>query len=389
MKLIIPLFALLMTNTAAFSQQYERYKSLADTTIHSNSLDYDKNISITVPSEYQSDSKNKSFPLIIIFDSQNQRSYNYILRTIDYLTSNEQMPASIIIGIESTMENRYKETQLTVSDENVFGTKTESFIFDELIPYAQSNLNATNFNLLIGHSRYGYFTSLMLTRHPNELNAVISLSPFMTQKNVNLTDSIANLYANYSLSKTLYYRYGIGNDYPEDFEALKSKLAAKQSVDNKANFKGFLFIEADHNATPGLTIGAALYEIFEYWGKQQNIYINNDNKDINLINSLNDSIANHYGAPINFSIGTLNGKGWYFFNESEYGKAIEVWRKMLQIYPTFSDGYVNIIEAQDLLFQDTKQTINQLKESLKTTQFYSEEELMELQEIIDILEKNR
>lgn len=387
MKLITSIFSLVFISAAVCGQQYERYKALADTVLYSKSLGYSKKISLTVPVEYQRDTKENSFPLIIVFDSQNQRSYNYILRTIDYLTSNEQMPASVIIGVESTQENRYKETQLAISDTAAFGSKNAQFIFDELIPFAYNNHKANNFNLLIGHSRYGYFTSYLLTRYAHVLNAVISLSPFMSQRNVNLADSIVDLYTNYALNKNLYYRFGIGNDYPEDFEELNSKLDKIRLSNNKANFKGTLFIEADHNSTPGLTIGTALYEVFEFWSKQQNLYISNDNNDINSIRTLSDSITFHYGAPLKYSLGTLNGKGWLFYNEKQYLPAIEAWEKMMQEYPDFSEGYLYIINARIELKQNYAATLQLLKNSLETTEFYSAEELIELRNETDKLEK--
>ena len=389
MKLTISVFTILVMSLTVSGQKYERYKPLSDTLLYSKSLGYGKKISITVPKEYQSNTKEKSFPLIIIFDSQNQRSYNYIIRTIDYLTSNEQMPASIIVGVESNQESRYNETQLELSDKTAFGSKNELFIFDELIPFIQNNHKANNFNLLIGHSRYGYFSSLMLTKHYSELNAVISISPFMSQKNINLTDSISNLYSQYSLERTLYYRYGIGNDYPEDFKELELKLNIKNRVTERANFKGYLFTEADHNATPGLTIGTALYEIFEFWSKQQNAYINNENKNINSSVTLSDKISDHYGVSLKFSLGILNGKGWYFFNKMEYLQSIDAWDQLVKEYPVFSEVYLNIIEAQKELNQDYTETLKQFKESLATTKFYAQEEILELQKELNELEKYR
>jgi len=385
MKSIILIITAIVISSSAHGQKYESYKSLTDTLFHSKNLGYGKKISVTVPIEYQNNAKEKSYPFIIVFDSQNQRSYNYILSTIDYLTSNEQMPASVIIGVESTVQNRYKETQLELSDKAAFGSKNEAFIFDELIPYAQNNHQVNKFNMLIGHSRYGYFTSLMLTKRYKELNAVISLSPFMIQKNINLSDSIFNLNTSYSLEKNLYYRFGIGNDYPENFEELNSKLDKKSVESKKTNFKGTLFIEADHNVTPGLTIGTALYEVFEFWSKQQNIYINNDYKDLSSIQTLSDRITNHYGAPLKFSIGTLNGKGWSFYNEKEYLSAIKAWKKMVQEYPNFSEGYLHIIQAQKDLKQDYSETLKQLKNSLQTTEFYSKEELIGIRKEMDDL----
>ena len=378
MKLIVSIIYLLCAAHFTYAQQYERYKKFPDILFQSNALGYSKKLSITVPLEFQSDDSLKSFPLIVIFDSQNQRSYNYILNTIDYLTSNEQMPSAVIVGVESSEEKRYDETQLEISDQTAFGSKNESFIMNELIPFAENSLKTIDFNLLIGHSRYGYFTSYLLTKQSDQLNAVISMSPFTTQKNVNLSDSIAKLFSSYSSTKNLYYRFGIGNDYPDNFLELNEMLNAIQSPAKTANFKGKLFNEADHTVTPGLVIATALYEVFEFWSNQQNEFIKNDNKNSSSLNVHLDKIQQHYGSKLNFSLGTLNGKGWYFFGEEEYEKAIEVWELMMASYPNFAEGYFAIMDAKIQLKQDYAQTLKKLKACLLVTEFYTEDELIDL-----------
>lgn len=84
---------MVVTATTVSAQQYERYKKLTDTTWVSSHLGFEKSISVTVPIEWQRGIDN-DFPLVVIFDRQNSRSHDYIIRTIDYLTSNEQMPSS-------------------------------------------------------------------------------------------------------------------------------------------------------------------------------------------------------------------------------------------------------------------------------------------------------
>lgn len=168
-------------NINLFSQNYERYKKLQDTSIHSKNLGFDKKISVTVPIEWQKNTKS-NFPLIIVFDRQNKRSHNYIINTIDYLTSTEQMPSSIIISVESEQRYRYIETQYKVSDKNGLAAENEKFIFDELIPLVEKDYHASAFRLLIGHSRYGYFTTSLFSSRINDLNAVISMSPFLIRR---------------------------------------------------------------------------------------------------------------------------------------------------------------------------------------------------------------
>lgn len=355
-------------------QEYERYKKILDTTITSDYLGFDKNITVTVPFEWQKD-LDRDFPLIIVFDRQNQRSHNYILNSIDYLTSNEQMPSAVIISVESEQKYRYVETLHKTSSEKGLAEENEKFIFDELIPFAEQQYNASSFRLFVGHSRYGYFTSSLLFSRIDELGGVISLSPFFTQKNVNLTDSIQTLEER-SFRFSKYYCYGIGNDYPTDFNQMDSVL--NELGNNKIKTKGFFFEEADHNVTPGLTIGVSLYEIFENWSRIQSKYLSDDQKELKIINALEEEISDHYGTPLAFSLGILNGKGWSFFNEKEYEKAIEAWKLMMKSYPNFSEGYIYMIYAQVELNQDTSETIDKFNSSIANSEIYAEAEKKEL-----------
>jgi predicted alpha/beta superfamily hydrolase len=373
-KTVYLLLIIFICSNNLFGQHHESYKKLLDTTITSMHLGFDKNITVTVPFEWQKNT-NHDFPLIIVFDRQNQRSHNFILNTIDYLTSNEQMPSSIIISVESEQKYRYLETLHKATSEKGLADENEKFIFDELIPLAEQQYNASTFRLFIGHSRYGYFTSSLLISRINELNGVIALSPFFTQTNVDLTDSIQTL-ENQVFNSNKYYRFGIGNDYPADF--LKMDSVIKELNNSELNSKGFFFKEAVHNVTPGLTIGISLYEIFENWAKIQSKYISNDQKDLKIINALQEEIIENYGERIEISLGILNGKGWYFYNEKEYLKAIEAWRLLMKSYPNYSEGYLYIMDAQIQINLDISETIGEFNASLATSDIYSETEKNEL-----------
>lgn len=368
------LFLLILQATA---QKYERYKSVLDTSIASTNLGFNKSISITVPKEWQK-GIGRSFPLIIVFDAQNARSHNYILNTIDYLTSNEQMPSSVIVSIASEQNYRYPETSHKASNKNALALENEKFLFDELIPFVDKNYNASAFRLFIGHSRYGYFTTALMHSRINDLNAVISLSPFFFQRNVNLCDSIASL-KNQKLTSNKYYYFGIGNDYPADYIKMDSVIKTLQNP--LLHTKGYFFKNADHNATPGLTISVALYNIFEAWANTQAKYISNNQTDLSIIHSLEKEIQTNYGSPLAFSLGILNGKGWYFYNEGKFDKAIEAWEILLSTYPNFSEAYLYIIDAQKELKINHTKTIEKFRASLKTSEMYSEKEKAELLEL--------
>ncbi|MFN6084369.1 MAG: alpha/beta hydrolase-fold protein [Fluviicola sp.] len=384
MTRLITIFLFFVGSVNSISaQKYERYKKLIDTTIFSKSLGFEKKITITVPVEWQKDI-NRDFPLILIFDQQNQRSHNYIINTVDYLTSNEQMPSSIMVSIESDETHRLPETLHKESGKNGLARENEQFLFDELIPLLEKKYKANSFRVFVGHSRFGYFTTSLLSHRINELNAVIAISPFFSQENVNLVDSIASLSGQIISNKT-FFRFAIGGDFPKDYYKMDS-LIKTLSIQN-FDAKGTIFPQADHNVTPGLTIATSLYEVFEYWSKNQNNYLDNYITDLNILDSLEKVVTSFYGKNLKFSLGVLNGKGWYYYGEEQYENAIKAWEILLKSYPNFSEGYMYIIEAQKLLKVDYSKNVLKLKESLKSSTFYTNEEKKEIENELEKLMK--
>lgn len=381
---------LALCSSALFGQKYERYKKLIDTTLVSKNLGFEKKITITVPKEWQRND-NQKFPLIVVFDRQNPRSHNYIINAIDYLTSNEQMPSAIIVGVESS-DDDYKdgftyrnfETLHKETYKNGLAKENELFVFDELIPLLETKYKASPFRIFIGHSRYGYFTTSLLTNRINELNAVISMSPFFKQKNVNYVDSLNEL-TTQQIHHQKFYRFSVGADFPEDFQLMDSFINTTKIENFDA--KGIAFPNADHNVTPGLAIGSALYEIFNHWSEVQNKFFDNKVFDVGIIDSLEREISAFYGSDLRLGIGALNGKGWFFYGEEKYELAIKAWEVLLNQYPCFSEAHLSIIDAKKQLKQDYSKEIVAYKKSLKSSDFFSKEYKRELKQYLKELTK--
>lgn len=361
-------------NQMVFAQKYNVYTSQIDTSFVSSHLGYEKKISILLPDDWQYNHQ-KKYPLLIVFDKQNKRSHQQIIHTIDYLTASEQMPRAIIISVESDNSKRINEAKSSLSSESGKAHLAEKFLFDEVITLAESKFKANQFRVFIGHSWYGHFTTSMFTKNIDHLTAVIALDPFFKQKNVSLVDSISVIHHR-TLTHTKYFRYAIGKDYPEDYKAIE--IAKSENTNSKIDIKGSYFPIAFHNAVPGLGIAEALYDIFEYWSIQQYTFFNSSNKSADLFPTLKNNIINHYGTNLDFSLGVLNGKGWGFYDEEAYEKAIMVWNELIHQYPSFSEAYLYIIDAQQKLNLDTSKTKSKFKESLQLSNYYSEEEKKEL-----------
>lgn len=373
-KTYFSLFLTIFFSQMLLAQDYQVYKSKKDTTFVSSHLGYEKKISIILPDDWQNNNQ-KKYPLVIIFDRQNKRSYGQIVNTIDYLTAAEQMPRSIIIGIESDNSKRISEAKSPKSSKDGKAHLNEKFLFDEIIKLAETKYKASSFRVLIGHSWYGHFTTSMFVKNIDSLSAVIALDPFFKQESISLTDSLSDLNKR-ELEHTKYFLYAIGKDYPQDYKAVEKVKV--ENTNSKLYIQGTYFSKAFHHAVPGLGIGEALYDLFEYWSVQQYTFFEPSNKNVDLFDELKGNLINHYGSNLDFSLGVLNGKGWGFYNDEDYLKAIKVWEELINQYPSFSEAYLYILDAQQQLNQDTSKTISKFKESLKQSQFYSKEEKEEL-----------
>lgn len=195
-----------------------------------------------------------------------------------------------------------------------------------------------------------------------------------------MTDSISKLNnLNYKAKK--YFRFAIGNDFPDDFNKMDS--AIKKNINNpKLDIKSYRFKEAHHDTTPGLLISNALYEIFENWYSAQSKYSSVKQNELSIKTSLEQEILPNYGMNLNFSLGILNGKGWHFYNEKQYDKAIQAWQILMDTYPNFSEGYLNIINAQIKSNKSYLKTAEHFKKSLSESEFYTEKQKKDLEEEI-------
>ena len=210
-KIIFGLLALCIGHVTFGQTESEYYKAPGDTTFTSKYLNEKRGITVILPKNF-SNTKTSKYPLIIVFDRQNKRIFRQLFESINYLVSFDEMPEAIIIGI--TTENNYNrvlETSFLASMENAKGENLINFLYKELIPWAETELNCSTNRIFIGHSRFGYFTSYLLSNKLNDLTAVISCSPFFKEKNINVVDLLKSKLASQKLEHTVYYIFITGD----------------------------------------------------------------------------------------------------------------------------------------------------------------------------------
>lgn len=162
-----------------FGQEYSLYSN-DNLIFDSKYLQESIELNIHLPETYDFSSISVKYPLTIIFDSQHKSTYPHIIRSIDLLTNETQMPETIVIGVPFTMQNRfYFTSDQTKAQDTLTGIeRMELFLFSELIPKLKKEFKADDFISIFGHSRTGFLVNYLAYKRSEDINVAVSLSGF-------------------------------------------------------------------------------------------------------------------------------------------------------------------------------------------------------------------
>lgn len=381
-KNILVFFCLVSVFSSSGQTESEYYQNPIDTLISSQHLGEKRAISIILPKSF-SKVKATKFPLIIVFDRQNKRIFRQTFEDINYLVSFDEMPEAVIIGISSeNNQKRFFETSLKSSNEKATGENLINFLYKELIPWAETELNCGSDRIFIGHSRFGYFTSYLLANKFSELTGVISCSPFFLQPNVNVVDTLRHRLRTTKLNHTVYYRFITGDTVTDtkDYTLMKSFLN-KAKPDKQFNWKGTEFYNARHMAVPGLSVMPSLLEIFDYWSDEMNKVLQDETPfNSEVYDRFKLKMKHHYGDNIGLGLAVLNGIGYKFYNNKKFDNARQAWLLLLEEYPMFTDAYLNIANSYEKEENKTDAIsyYEKAKQKLTDNSFYTKQQNQEM-----------
>lgn len=252
------------TTNAQMASDY--YRNPADTSLYSTALAQTRQLTISLPTTFNPKRKTK-YPLIIVFDQQNKAIFRQLFESINYLNRFDEIPETVIIDLTSTPQQRDLETSLPTDRQKAKGEELIRFVFEELVPWSEATYNTGACRTLIGHSRFGYFTTVMMCRQADKLSGVISLSPFSTQGKSNWVDSVTTRFAkNQPLAHSLFYRFVTEDSLTDAPEyALMKTALTKTQLNAHFDWQAYSFYKANHMVVPGLGVMPSLLDIFHDW----------------------------------------------------------------------------------------------------------------------------
>ena len=374
-KLIVSVIVLSLAALKSFGQEYSLYSN-EELFMGSEYLKDSIKLNLHLPETYPFSAETTKYPVIIIFDSQHERTYPQIIHSFDLLTSETQIPESIIIGVPFNRQNRfYLTSDQKRGDDTLSGIeRLELFLFKELVPKLQNEYKGNEFISLIGHSRTAFLVNYLSFKRPGQVNLAISLSGFFSDNPLSTKTFYEFLTEPTNFPTRFNYYYTVGTTLEESTYLLQNRnldslLKAKQIPENVK----IVFSEtknANHITNYWVSVPAILIDAFSDYNSVLDRWFHDKLKKENSDLSIRQFEADIEKAGV--SIGTILNPNLthiyslashFAYEKEDYKTAIEFFELGIKYFPDYLELYVEIIEFYKVL--NNNERINYYKSILR------------------------
>jgi len=294
---------------------------------------------IHLPNDYENTLK--KYPVLYVLNTHMASTAALAFATLDRLSS-EMIPEMILVGISNTgAASAYMP--VNAKGETSDALHFIEFLSKELLPYIDQNFRTEDFRILYGQSNTGLFTVYVLFTEPSLFNAYIAASPslgwcldYMKEKVSTVALDKGDLFKN----KYLYMNYGrkdiqwlvneplldfyefLKDSAPKGFNLLLEDLPKDGHVPVTSLNNGLLFIFPDFLASDDLkALG------FE------------------AVDRHFADLGNRYGFPLKTPEEVIFDMCYAPMRGKKYLEAIELFKVLLERYPTSMRGHFFLGEA--------------------------------------------
>lgn len=352
---------LISTRTYAQQQNLDEKTSLI---IHSQADQADHRLLMQLPKGYGKSAQ--KYPVIILFDAQDQSLFDYASTTVDRLMGTNDIPEAILVGI--IQNDRSKE--LGVERSEATAALFLQFVKDDLLKLLNDHYHVNGYYTFIGHSLGGQFVTYAMTRYPDIFRSVISISgalnypvndpeysfykrKVLTQVKRYLNDSTPH-------STQQKYYFAVGTDGMQDnmFRLGATFLDSLLNKHNPSflNWRFDLLNDFNHMTTPMGSIPAGLLFIYHDWHFSEDlamdVVLKQKTDGLLAIMQQEEKIGKHYGTPINLPTFIYYQFAHNYLKKQQFYQAKQVTGKLIKIRPNDDKPYA--LMADILIGQGNK-----------------------------------
>ena len=235
------------------------FSQISIDTIHSQKLEEDRIIKISLPPNYAKN-KDKKYPLLFLLDG------NYLFNAFDGALSYgyywDDLPEVIIVAVNQGRKE-LREADCAIDQETGLpiekGAKFFDFLSLELLPAIENKYRISPYRIIAGHDFTAGFMNLFLYKDNPFFNGYIAMSPELgPAMEARLPERLANVKKPY-----FYYLSSADGDLKNVLKPIADLDKNMQSIKNPNLYYQFdNFKEASHYSLVLLSIPNALYHLF-------------------------------------------------------------------------------------------------------------------------------
>lgn len=301
------------------------------------------------------------YPITIIFDSQHEKTYPLLLNSIELLTSEAQIPESIIIGVPFSFHNRLYLTssQKRVNDSLSGIERMELFLFNELLPLIQNKYKGNDFLSIIGHSRTAYLVNCLAYKRPSEINLAVSLSGFFNEDEMS-TNTFYNFLtdeSNFPSKFNYYYTAGTSLEemtYWRQFKNLDN-LMKNQLVSENVKVIFSETPNANHITNYWVSLPPILIDVFSSYNSILDSWFHDEEKVSKIDDPIKqferelEQVSKSIGVALNPNLTHIYSLASYYLHKQDHNTAIKFFELGLEYFPEYLEFYIEIIEIYKVL----------------------------------------
>lgn len=379
-----------------FGQQYSLYSNDI-LSIESEYLQETIDLNLHLPETQPFSANTTKYPITIIFDSQHERTYPLMINSIDLLTSETQIPESIIIGVPFNFQNRlYLTSSQKRGNDSLSGIeRMELFLFNELLPQIQNKYKGNDYISIIGHSRTAFLVNYLAYKRPSEINLAVSLSGFFNEDSMS-TNTFYNFLtddSNFPSKFNYYYTAGTSLEemtYLVQFKNLDS-LMKNQLISENVKIAFSETSNANHMTNYWVSLPPILIDVFSSYNSILDSWFHNDKKASNIDNPIKqferdlEQASKSIGLNLNPNLTHIFSLASYYINKQDHKTAIKFFELGLDYFPEYLELYIEIIEIYKDLNNTEKIDFykNTLREKTLKSLYLSETDKQEVFEYLD------
>jgi len=306
--------------------------------IDSKILGEQRNIFVYLPVGY--DQTETKYPVIYILDGR--ANFFFSAATVNFLSRNQRMPRSIVIGIPNTDRMRdFSPVPTEGSPTSGGADKFLEFMEKELIPFVDNNYRTQDYKTLFGHSLCGMFSIYTLFEKPEMFNSFISVSPYLQYADQYVIDRVESAVSERTeFNKYLFITLGNEPAYTASLDRIEKLLSNKTE---RLSWEISIRESEDHGTVPLKSLYDGLEFIYSGWLLTDEIAMSG----VHAIIDHYSSLSSKFGYPVQISEITANMIGYRLMQNDELEKAIDVFKYNVKLYPNSANVYDSLGDATE------------------------------------------